>query len=169
MENLNKQFKSLIDMMKLSSNKEIVFFCAGNYKIWYDDFAPLFAEELKKNNVKTFVYGGKDYSITASNIIEYMNFIENKHPNAFIIVVDNLLTFDKSQSGEVVIDKIKRIPAGLTSSRQFGNFFILFKVFPYKYDPNINIYKKFIIKCLIKYMNMYNFCNNKINFCKICN
>ena len=108
MDKLRKQFNKLLTTMKHVKHKEIVFFCAGNYKIWYDDFSSVFAEKLKSIGLRCFIYGGKGHSITACNIVSYMDFINQKHPGAYIIVVDNLLTTNAAETGELVIDDVKR-------------------------------------------------------------
>ncbi len=123
-------YKQLSDILQNYKNKEIVFFCAGNYKIWFDCFAPLVGELLRLiPNNNCFVYGGTKFPITAENITEYMDFINAKHPNACIIVIDNCITLDASESGKVIINPRTTKVAGLTNNRMFGDISILLKTY----------------------------------------
>ena len=107
--------------------KEIVFVCVGNYKIWYDSFAPQFAESLRESNINCYVYGGKN-SIVPDNLIDYMTFIETKHARALIIVVDSCLVTDDRNSCCFFVKKSPMVPAGYTNTKSFGDISILFGV-----------------------------------------
>lgn len=125
-----KYYNRLLDILKDYQNKEIIFFCVGNYKIWFDCFAPLFAEILRTKTNSVYIFGGVNYPITPENLVEYMDFIKDKYPAACVIVVDNCITLDPNCSGEVVINKRSTIPAGLINSRAFGDVSILLKTYP---------------------------------------
>lgn len=121
------KLKTLLDDYK---NREIVFFCVGNYKIWFDCFAPLIAELLRCTPCKCFIYGGVSYSITPQNLTEYMDFVTKKHPYACVVVVDNCITLNPNESGSLVIDARSTVPAAFSNNIGFGNISVLLKTYP---------------------------------------
>lgn len=130
--NVYKYYTQLYKLLKKYQNKEIVFFCVGNYKIWYDSFSSELSSELKKLNLKVFIYGGQDFPILPDTLSCCMQWIENKHPNACVVVVDNLLTIDASNCGDLIISERKTNMAGLTKNLAFGNVSVLLKTYPYE-------------------------------------
>lgn len=84
-----------------NSGKEPVFLCVGSDKYVADSLAPIVAEILKKEyNLKSFVYGGLDYNVNGTNLMECVSYIETIHPDNMIIVID--ATLDKN-IGDVYI------------------------------------------------------------------
>lgn len=114
-----------------NTSQEVVIFCVGNPKIWYDCFAPFLAELLRLNSsIKSYIYGGINFAITSENIQLYMDFIKSKHPAACIIVVDNCLTIDPDECGDVVITKRATNVAGLAGDYLFGDISVMLKTNP---------------------------------------
>lgn len=135
-----KYYYQLSKILCNYKNKEVVFFCVGNYKIWYDSFASCVCLGLKKIGVNGFIYGGKDFPILPDSLTDYMNWVENSHPNACVIVVDNLLTFNKDDCGKLIISQRKTNLAGLVNKLSFGDVSVLLTTYPYEN------YKEFIQK-----------------------
>ncbi len=133
MENLNYKnlYSKLVLLLNEYSGREVVFFCVGNHKVWFDCFAPFLAECLRKFSLnKCFVYGGINFSITPENLQKYAAFVKNKHPSACIIVVDNCLTANLAESGKIVLAKRCTNLAGLMGGYLFGDISLLLKTFP---------------------------------------
>lgn len=128
---MNQQkYNELLNIIKEFPNKEIVFFCVGNYKIWYDSFAPILSSIIKQIPYnKCFVYGGLDNAITPENLFEYMDFVKEKHPSACVIVVDNCLTSDINERGSLVISKRACKVAAYVNDRLFGDISVLLKTY----------------------------------------
>lgn len=121
----------LAGLLQQYFGKEIVLFCVGNAKIWYDCFAPLLAEMLRMDNANNFyIYGGINFCITAENIEMYINFVKAKHPSACVIVVDNCLTLDESECGTIKISKRSTNIAGLAGGYLFGDISIMLATCP---------------------------------------
>lgn len=140
--NFQKYYLALSKLLKKYKYKEIVFFCVGNYKVWYDSFASIFTSEIKKISTRSFVYGGKDFPIVPDNLSYYMDFVRCKHPSACVIVVDNLLTLQPTECEEVVIKNRTTNIAGLNSCLTFGDISVLYKTFPYQ-NSNIFLEKQY--------------------------
>ncbi|MGN0961227.1 MAG: DUF1256 domain-containing protein [Christensenellales bacterium] len=69
-----------------------VFLCVGSDKFVCDSLAPIVAELLrKKYNIKAYVYGGLDYNINASNLVQAVNYIETEHPYSSLVLIDATL------------------------------------------------------------------------------
>ena len=121
----------LSGLLQNNASREVVIFCVGNPKIWYDCFAPFLAEILRlQGNIKSYIYGGINFAITSDNLQLYMDFIKAKHPSACIIVVDNCLTINKAESGTIAITKRATNVAGLSGDYLFGDISILLKTNP---------------------------------------
>ena len=147
---LEYRIENQLQSLQLNNlNKEIVFFCVGNHKIWYDSFGPLFAEQLRKKNINCFVYGGTSLPILADNLVEYMDFVIEKHPGACVFVVDNCLS-DKS-TFDVTIKRNKVIPAALMNNIGFGDYSILLLTNHYSsYKKYLNFQNQVIITLIDK-------------------
>lgn len=126
------RYNQLSKLLTFYNNKEVVFFCVGNYKVWFDCFASSLAIKLKTIAIRSFIYGGKDFPITPDNLCEYMDFVNKKHPKACIIVIDNLLTFSEDECGQLVINNRSTNLAYFSKNVTFGNISILLKTYPYK-------------------------------------
>jgi len=75
-----------------------VFMCVGTDKIVADSLGPIVAEKLKKSyRIPAYVYGGLDYNINATNLIECYNYIKTIHPNSAIVLIDATLAEDVGQ------------------------------------------------------------------------
>jgi putative sporulation protein YyaC len=123
-------YNNLKSILEQKIYSEIVFCCVGNPKIWFDCFSSCVGKLLKANpQNKCFVYGGDNYPIVPDNLLEYMDFIETKHPSACIIVLDNCITLDCSQNYCIAINNSSLIPAGLINSRPFGHISIVLKTY----------------------------------------
>ena len=148
---IDKQLNYLKSILMANKYREVVFFCVGNYKIWYDSFAPELAENLRNcRNFNYFIYGGKTYSILPDNLIEYMDFIEKKHPGALIIVVDNCLSVDGRN--QFVVNNTSCAPAGFLNFKKFGDVSMLMKC---NYSHNCHEYLKLQNKVIIKIIRFF--------------
>ena len=145
LNNSYEYFNKLADCIKNYKYKEVVFFCVGNSKVWYDCFAPLLADKLREKALKNaFIYGGKQFSITPTNLIEYIDFIKRIHSNACIIVVDNLLTFNSDDCGLIDIFNRSTNISGLYNKCLFGDISILLKTYPYNNIGFLDIQNRII-------------------------
>lgn len=114
-----------------------IFVCIGCDKFVCDSLAPIVAEKLKHEyNISAFVYGGLDYNITASNLMECMNYIEAQHDGAQIITIDATLG---ENLGEIKLTKscYPALAKGLPK-RKIGDFGILGVVGKSSADFNLN-------------------------------
>ena len=149
---IEKQFDEVFNK---SINKEIVLFCVGNYKIWYDSFGPLFAEVARKNNINCFIYGGSANPIMPDNLLEYMQFVEQKHPSALIILIDNCLSAEKKEMLDIKIKSVPSVPAGFVHSKKFGDISILLIL---SLETNFQKYKKYqdkTISIIVQKLQIY--------------
>lgn len=142
------QLATLEQILITNKQKEIVFFCVGNHKVWYDCFGPTLAEKLRKENVSFFIYGGESCPILPDNLTSYMNFVEVKHPNALVVVVDSCLLTDFEKPNSLSISMCKTKPAYFFGEiPSFGNVSILFKMSPWK---NFDAQKSLLIAAVDK-------------------
>lgn len=87
---LMKFAKALLDRLDIA--RPPVFLCVGSDKFVCDSVAPIVAEILKKEyDVPAYVYGGLDYNINATNLMEAVNYIETVHPDSHIVLIDATL------------------------------------------------------------------------------
>lgn len=88
-------YKKLIDV------ERPIFLCVGSDKFVSDSLAPIVAEKLKKEyKIPAIVYGGLDYNINATNLVQAVKYIETMYDNPTIVVIDATLD---SNVGEVVL------------------------------------------------------------------
>ena len=85
-------YNSLSHLSKIKKEKEIVFLCVGNPKIWFDSFGPIIGSVLKNLNIKKYIYGNTRYPIVASNLKMFVDMIYRFHVNPYIIVFDNAIS-----------------------------------------------------------------------------
>jgi len=137
------------------TNKELVLFCVGNSKIWYDGFGPRFADEARKLGLNCFVYGGSEFSIIPENLLDYMDFVERKHPSAIVVVVDNCLNVSHQHKFDIEIKKTAAVPAGLINKKSFGNISILLKTSPLLDYVSYFKFEQCVIQKLIKKLQMH--------------
>lgn len=77
---------------KLRGKEMPIFLCVGSDKFVCDSLAPIVAEMLtKKYNIPTYVYGGLDYNINATNLVQAVNYISTIHPYNPIVLIDATL------------------------------------------------------------------------------
>lgn len=122
---------------KLDKSTVPIFLCVGCDKFVCDSLAPIVAEKLKHEyNISAFVYGGLDYNITASNLVECINYIEAQHDGAQIVTIDATLG---ENLGEIRLTK-SCYPAFAKSlpKRKIGDFGILGVVGKKSADFNLN-------------------------------
>ena len=128
MESENKREKlkefALEFLKKIKLYGRPVFLCVGSDKYVCDSLAPMVAERLKKTyNVNAYVYGGLDYNIDGTNLMEAVNYIETEHPNSFLVLIDATLGDDV---GEVKITEGSFAGLGRTLPiRKIGTLSIL--------------------------------------------
>lgn len=151
-----KYYSQLYRLILPQKHKEWVFFCAGNYKIWFDCFASAVGERLRKENIRCFVYGGKDFPILPDNLSEFVDFVQNKHPNALVIVVDNLLTYNQEECGQVVIHNRSTNIAGAITNVCFGDISVLLKTYPRQHCYLFLQQQNLIVNNLISAINLIN-------------
>lgn len=164
--------RSIKNLSNINYQKELVFFCVGNYKIWYDSFGPLFAEELRKYPVSAFIYGGVNYPIAPDNLTEYIRFVEQKHSCATIIVVDSRLAVDMREHMSLSIEKRSSTIGGYANSLSFGDYSILLSCCSKANFAKTKVLQNIIIKELSKKLQnninkMHNFAKNSTNFTKL--
>ncbi len=92
--------------------QEIIILCIGSDRSTGDSLGPLIGYKLfKKNLDNTTVYGTLSDPVHAVNLNSTINYIEKKHPNAFIIAVDASL--GKSEHIGYVTLSTKALKPGL--------------------------------------------------------
>lgn len=103
--NLKSKHRLVAELVKFFMDyKNPAVFCVGNPKIVGDAFAPMVAKLLLTNyNIQLHIYGRPDFPITASNVLQFYDYIKTKHDG--ILVLDstfstpntlNTLTFSSS-------------------------------------------------------------------------
>ena len=79
-------------MNQISKNREVVFLCVGNSKIWFDSFGPMIGSLLMYLNIDKFIYGNLKKNIKGDNIEEYIDMIYRFHHNPYIVVFDSAIS-----------------------------------------------------------------------------
>lgn len=87
-----KRLEMLEKLKKIAKNREVVFLCVGNPKIWFDSFGPLMGSLLKFLDVEKFIYGNIKAPILSFNIEEYISMIYRFHVKPYIVVIDNAIS-----------------------------------------------------------------------------
>ncbi len=90
-ENFN-MFRLFEKAKKISKEREVVFLCVGNSKIWFDSFGPLMGSLLKCFDLNKFIYGNIRANIKPCNLKEYVDLIYKFHASPYIIVFDSALS-----------------------------------------------------------------------------
>lgn len=106
-------FNKLYNLNKVKKDKQIIFLCVGNSKIWFDSFGPIVGSVLKLMDFGFYIYGNTKTNINAKNINEYIEMIYNFHKNPYIIVFDNSLS--------MVEEPMLKIKEGPTICSVFNN------------------------------------------------
>ena len=89
-----EKLKALIQEMKskIKPENSVVFMRVGSDKYVADSLGPIVAEILKKRYmISTYVYGGLDYNINATNLTECYKYIKTIHPYSQIVLIDATL------------------------------------------------------------------------------
>lgn len=92
----------------------IVFICMGNYKVNFDSFAPLVAEQLKEYNVNAYVYGGKNYPLYGKTLEELKLFLEKVHKYDTKVFIDVVKT-QKSELNQTICVSNKKFQVANSS------------------------------------------------------
>ena len=81
--------------MKLKEKNTPVFLCVGSDKFIIDCLAPIVAEKLKhKYNISARVYGGLDYNVNRTNVVDVVRYISAVHAESSIVLIDATLDSD---------------------------------------------------------------------------
>lgn len=110
---INANMISKIEKLKdINKNREVVFLCVGNAKIWYDSFGPMVGTILQYMGINNYVYGNLKSNICQDNLKTYIDIIYRYHYDPYIVVVDNCLS--ASNKFEVIIKEGPTDCAGLS-------------------------------------------------------
>lgn len=103
-----------------------IFVCIGSDRVVSDMIAPMVAEMLVKNRVEAYVYGRLNNPIVSSNLNSAMRYIEGKHKDNKIIVIDAGVG-NLSDIGSVKLNSCGCIPAGVygANARVYGDISIM--------------------------------------------
>ena len=93
-------------------NSEIVVLCIGSNKIIGDSLGPRTAEKLSLVTKDCIIYGNMKHSVNGTNLPEYVDMLNKKHPDSTIIAVDACLTTKKEDVGTA-----KLLPHGVTAGK----------------------------------------------------
>ncbi len=109
---------------RLKANSIPVFLCVGCDKFVCDSLAPIIAEILKKRyNIYAYIYGGLDYNINATNLMQAIHYVETEHPHSQIILIDATLGSDV---GDMIVTDSSYAGMGrILPIRRVGDFSIL--------------------------------------------
>lgn len=114
--------------MKKIEKKEknqIVIVCFGTPTVSGDALGPKIGTLLQRWNIPCFVYGTVDRPVTATNMQEYMEMVENAHKGATVLSVDASLG-RKEKIGRFILRKDGVCPAGIKGEkRRFGHIGLL--------------------------------------------
>lgn len=159
---VTKQFDNMKD---INQNNEVVLFCAGNPKIWYDSFGPWFADEFRKYCCRVFVYGGVNFAIVPDNLNTFVDFVNLKHPKATVIVVDSRYAINKTEHMCLTIQKRSSHIAGLSNNLAFGDYSILLSCYPKSNFAKTKFIQTIIIKKIAQ--KLQNYLSNMQKNCKL--
>ena len=84
--------KKIEKLKIISQNRDVVFLCVGNSKVWYDSFGPMIGTFLQYVGVSNYVYGNLKSNVNNNNIQKYVENIYKFHYNPFIVVFDNAIS-----------------------------------------------------------------------------
>ncbi|WP_110954584.1 spore protease YyaC [Anaerosinus massiliensis] len=73
------------------TNQDIVFVCIGTDRSTGDALGPLTGTKLKSLQVASPIFGTLEEPVHATNLIHYMNIINEQYQNPFIIAIDACL------------------------------------------------------------------------------
>lgn len=87
-----RRFEMIERLKTVSKDREVIFLCVGNSKIWFDSFGPLIGSLLQMIDIEKYVYGNIKSSIVSSNLEEYIDMIYKFHVKPYIVVIDNAIS-----------------------------------------------------------------------------
>lgn len=85
-------FDKIFKLSKISKEKQLIFLCVGNSKIWFDSFGPIVGSILKLFDLGYYIYGNTKSNITSNNLNSYIEMIYRFHNNPYIVVFDNAIS-----------------------------------------------------------------------------
>ena len=109
---------------KIKGCREVVFLCVGSDRFVSDSLAPIVAEMLRSTyNIPAIVYGGIRYNVNATNLMEVVHYVEVRHEEALVILIDATLD---TEVGKVVLTNSAFAGAGnCLPNRKIGDISIL--------------------------------------------
>lgn len=125
----------LREIKELSKEKEIIIVCIGTDKHVWDSLGPMVGSMLKDYHVK--VYGNLNDPVTAMNVEELNEMLDEVHKEAIIIAIDIAVTNKEDLNKKVFIRRggIKPgIGVGIKNLSLIGDYSILY----YVYKENMN-------------------------------
>ena len=125
-----ESFEKLHQLKKISQNRELVFLCVGNSKVWYDSFGPMFGSLLQFIGLEYYVYGNIKSNVNKDNIADYVDKIKRFHINPYIVVVDNALSYQEEFAINIINHPIK--PAFLSNDTMLVGDSAILCLTPYK-------------------------------------
>ena len=69
-------------------NKQLIFVCIGSDLVLGDSLGPLVGTMLKKNNLKSYIYGTLNFPVTAKEVDYARTHIKQMHPESLIVAID---------------------------------------------------------------------------------
>lgn len=73
------------------NHQDIVFVCIGTDRSTGDALGPLTGTKLKRLQINSPIFGTLEEPVHATNLIDYMNIINNQFPKPFVIAIDACL------------------------------------------------------------------------------
>ncbi|HEX3032946.1 MAG TPA: spore protease YyaC [Bacillota bacterium] len=102
----------------LNRGKEVVVVCVGTDRSAGDSLGPLVGTLIKELIPSSCIYGTLSDPVHATNLAEKMNYINSKHPGAFILAIDACLG-NLDRVGHIVFKNQPLIPgAGVKKELQ---------------------------------------------------
>ncbi len=79
----------MLEEMKAKKKSEIVFLCIGTDRSTGDSLGPLIGYKLKEEGLSNAkIFGTLDSPVHAMNLVEYVNSLKEKFPDALVVAVD---------------------------------------------------------------------------------
>ena len=150
-EDLFKFSKAILG--KIRGRGKPVFLCVGSDRYVSDCLAPIVAEMLKTTyNIPAIVYGGVDYNVNATNLMEVVHYIETMHEDATIILIDATLD---TNIGEIILSDNAFAGAGkCIPNRKLGDIAILGVVGRRVANFNLNSTRLKVVMQMAKFIAM---------------
>jgi len=149
-----ENYKAVEYICQKSKEREVVFLCVGNSKIWFDSFGPMVGSLLKIIGVNNFVYGNVYSNVIPTNIAYYIENIYKFHLNPYIVVIDSCIS--KNIDDCLIFKEDSLTCSSLNkNSINVGDFFITY-TFNKEFVNDLKNYKKMLkkVKELISYFKL---------------